>query len=343
MLGRGLGGLEQVLLDYQDALSLFGHDVQAVIHPDAAMRAPLEARDAVWHGLPHLGSWDLLAAARLRLLLRRLQPDLCIAHGNRAMSLLRQAGASPLVAVLPNYKVKCRGATAVFHPTLDLQRYAIAQGVPASRLFHIPNLVVVPASPARNARRQPPVIGTMGRFVAKKGFDLFIAALGVLRSRGIEFRAVLGGDGPEWTTLKRLAVEHGLRETLTLPGWVNDKAAFFAGIDMFCLPSHHEPFGIVLLEAMAQAMPVVATDSEGPSEILHDGTAGVLVPRGDVDRLAQALAALIADPEHAARLGSAAYLLARETYDLPRVGARLDQAVRSVALLRSAQPLEATA
>jgi glycosyltransferase involved in cell wall biosynthesis len=330
MLGRGLGGLEQALLDYGDALSRLGHEVHAVIHPDAAIRPALVARGMIWHGLPHRGSWDVIAAIRLRLLLQRLHADVCIAHGNRAMSLLRQAGANPLIAVLPNYKMRCRGAAAVFYPTLDLRRHAQSQGVQDTCLYHIPSMVGVPPTPPSRVRRQPPVIGAMGRFVAKKGFEVLITALGDLRSRGLEFRAEIAGDGRERTSLQRLADVHGLRGTLTFPGWVNDKAAFFAGIDVFCLPSHHEPFGIVLIEAMAHAVPIVATDSEGPAEILHDATDGILVPRGDASRLAQALSAMLADPEKAAQFGTNAYRRARDMFDLPRVGARLDQAVRLI-------------
>jgi glycosyltransferase involved in cell wall biosynthesis len=346
MLGRGLGGLEQALLDYGDALSRFGHEVHAVIHPDAAIRPALVERGAIWHGLPHRGSWDLIAAIRLRLLLRRLHADVCIAHGNRAMSLLRQAGANPLIAVLPNYKMRCRGAAAVFHPTLDLMRHAQSQGVMDTCLYHIPSMVDVPPALPPRVRRQPPVIGAMGRFVPKKGFDVFITALGRLRSDGVPFRAVLAGDGPERSTLEQLATRHGLAEALAFPGWVHDKRTFFAGVDVFCLPSHHEPFGIVLIEAMAHAMPVVSTDSEGPSEILHDGSDGILVPRGNVELLVQALGGLIADPERAARLGANAYWCARETYDMPRVGARLDAAVRRVGQgmpLLTADELGATA
>ncbi len=332
MLGRGLGGLEQALLDYGDALSRFGHEVHAVIHPDAAIRPALVARGAIWHGLPHRGAWDVIAAIRLRLLLWRLHADVCIAHGNRAMSLLRQAGADPLIAVLPNYKMRCRGAAAVFHPTLDLKRYARSQGVLDTCLYHIPSMVDVPSAPPPRVRRQPLVIGAMGRFVAKKGFDIFIGALGLLRSHGVPFRAVLAGDGPERSTLEQLAAGHGLAQVLAFPGWVNDKQTFFADVDVFCLPSHHEPFGIVLIEAMAQALPIVSTDSEGPSEILHDGSDGILVPRGDIERLALALGGLIADPERAAQLGADAYQRARETFDMPCIGARLDVAVRRVVL-----------
>ena len=100
---------------------------------------------------------------------------------------------------------------------------------------------------------------------------------------------------------------------------------------MFCLPSNHEPFGIVLLEAMAQGMPIVATDSEGPSEILRDGVDGDVVPIGDAERLAHAVHRMIADPERAGRLGAnRPGGVPAMSYDLPRVAARIDCAVRGV-------------
>src|SRR6202034_4671627 len=102
----------------------------------------------------------------------------------------------------------------------------------------------------------------------------------------IPFKAVLAGEGEEEGALRDLAREKGLGEELRFAGWVTDKQAFFDSIDLFCLPSHHEPFGIVLLEAMAQGLPVVATASEGPSEILEAGEPGVLVPTNDAGALA---------------------------------------------------------
>jgi glycosyltransferase involved in cell wall biosynthesis len=346
MLGRGLGGLEQAMLDYADALNLFGHHMHAVVRPDAAVRAALEKRPGEVHTLAHLGVWDIIAATRLRRLLQRVRPDVSIAHGNRAMSLLRQAGADPLIAVLPNYKMKCRGATAVFYPTLDLKRFAQRQKPGENHLYHIPSMVNVPPSPPQRVNHEPPIIGAMGRFVAKKGFALFITALGLMRSQDIGFRAVLAGEGPEHTSLHRLAAVSGLQDVLAFPGWVADKEAFFESIDVFCLPSQHEPFGIVLIEAMAHAMPIVATDSEGPSEILRDGTHAALVSRGDAEHLAQALTAMIAEPDRAACLGNNAYREARETYHLPHVGARLEQAIRHVLeqkSMQSSSAIEATA
>jgi glycosyltransferase involved in cell wall biosynthesis len=340
MLGRRLGGLEQALLDYGDALTLAGHEVHAVIHPDAAIRTALEARGAAWHPLPHLGAWDPFAAARLRALLRTLRPDACFAHGNRAVTLLQRAGlqraglghagAPPLIGVLPNYKMHCRGLAAVCHSTEDLKRYARDQGIADACLYHIPNMVRVPAEPPQRSVHSPPVIGAMGRMVAKKGFDVFIAALARLAAQGTPFRAVLAGDGEAAAALRRLAAEAGLAQAISFPGWIDDKQAFFDGIDVFCLPSHHEPFGIVLLEAMAQALPVVTTASEGPAEIVRDGVDALMVPTGDPDALAGALGRLLADPNRAAGLAANAYRLVRDTYDLPQVAVRLDQALRRI-------------
>src|SRR5262249_34491040 len=112
---------------------------------------------------------------------------------------------------------------------------------------------------------------------------------------------------------------------------------------IFCLPSHHEPFGIVLIEAMAQALPIVATDSEGPSEILHDGIDAILVPRGDAEVLAQALSDMIADSNRAVLLGANAYHNARQTFDMARVGTSLDRAMQRVAQAKSAQRAEVPA
>jgi glycosyltransferase involved in cell wall biosynthesis len=328
MLGRELGGLEQAMLDYGDALSRCGYRVHTVIHPAAALRDELEARGAPWHALSHCGAWDPIAALRLRLILRRLRPAISLGHGNRALSLLRRAGAHPLGAILQNYRIKCDGADAAFCPTQDLRRHAVERGMPAGRAFHVPNMVRVPAAPPVRERRQVAVIGTMGRFVRNKGFDVFIAALSRLRAQGTPFRAVIGGDGPERAALRRLASFFGLNDVLTFAGWVTDKPAFFADIDLFCLPSRHEPFGIVLLEAMAHATPIVSTESEGPAEILRDGTDGLIVPRDDADQLAQKLSQMIAEPEQAALFAANAYRHARETYDLATVGPLLDAAVR---------------
>lgn len=334
MFGRALGGIEQALVDYCEALRFSGHDVHAVIHPKAEIRPVLKKFGIPVHVLSNLGAWDPLAALKLRGLLKRLSPDVCIAHGNRALSLLSKAGKDRrIVGVMHNYEIHYESLRFVFYPTQDLLRHMQAGMANPAHSYHIPNLVRAPASEPIRHWHEPPVIGAMGRFVAKKGFAVFIEALFVLKARGIAFRAVLAGSGEEAQALSALAAQKGLNDVLHFTGWVSDKQAFFDSVDIFCLPSHHEPFGIVLLEAMAQALPVVAAASEGPSEILRNGIDGMLIPINDAAALASALASLLSDRQHAELLARNAYDTVKNRYDLPVVAHKLDLALRSLARL----------
>jgi glycosyltransferase involved in cell wall biosynthesis len=331
MFGCRLGGLEQVFLDYSEALVHAGHEVHALIHPRAAIRPAVAAQGVPVHAVSNFNAWDPLATLRLKRCLGTIGPDVTIAHGNRAVSLLGKAGAVPLVGVAPNYQLKCRGLAAVMCSTADLRRHYREADIPQARLVAMPNVVRAPAACPERVWHDPPVIGAMGRFVAKKGFEVLIEALRRLAGSGTAFRATLAGDGDERPMLSVLTAQAGLARRLDFPGWVNDKPGFFGAIDLFCLPSHHEPFGVVLLEAMAQGLPVISTASEGPSEILVDGQNGLLVPKGDPAALAAAIGRVLGDGGLAARLGRAGYETVRAHFDLPLLATRLDRALRAVA------------
>lgn len=340
MFGRGRGGLEQVFLDYCDALALAGHEVLALIHPDAVIRPTLKQRRTSFRALGNLNAWDPMAMLRLRRWVKVWAPDAVIAHGNRAISLLKGAAARPLIGVAANYSLNCAGLDGIFCATEDLVRHCRDRGFVGIPISLIPHMVAAPPEPPPREWRHPPVIGAMGRFVAKKGFRTLIDALQHLATTGVTFRAVIAGDGEEAKTLRALASRRGLDGVVEFPGWQDDKTAFFDRIDVFCLPSLHEPFGIVLLEAMAQALPVIATDSEGPSEIIHDGHDGVIVPSGDPSALAEAIAAVLRNPQAANEIGLNGYRQVRETYNLPALSSRIDAAVRAIAVRSTRHPAE---
>lgn len=328
MFGRGRGGLEQVFLDYCEAMAFAGHEVLALIHPRAAIRRALERREIAFHSIDNLGAWDPVAALRLRSWLRQQEPDAVMAHGNRAISLLKNAGARPLIGVAANYTLKGAGLDAILCATEDLVRHCRNRGFAAERISLIPHMVAAPRSPPQRTWRQPPVIGAMGRFVAKKGFDVLIEAL---RRVETPWRAVIAGDGAEAAALQELARRHGLDGQIEFPGWQDDVGVFFDEIDVFCLPSLHEPFGIVLLEAMAQALPVIATDSEGPLEILRNGADGIVVAKGDPAALAAAIERMLGDSDTARAMGLKAHAVVRENYSLSLLSAGLDEVLRRLA------------
>jgi len=329
MLARGLGGIEQALIDYCQAVKLAGFDTLAIIHPDAAIRQQLDELQIPYKTLANHGAWDIFAMLNLRFMLAQIHADIAIAHGNRALSLLKYAFAKrKIVAVTHNYKIKCKNAGVIFCPTLDLIKFAKSQN--AGNIYHIPNTVRVPELPNIRQAHNPLIIGSMGRFVSKKGFDVFIESLAILKARNIVFKAIIGGSGEEEENLKLLAAAKDLSEHLQFIGWVEDKAKFFNAIDIFCLPSHHEPFGIVLLEAMAQGLACVSTASEGPSEIIANHEDAILASKGDGEALAAAFVELIENPEKRKLLGENAYKKARQNYDIKVIAEKIKAAIDSL-------------
>ena len=81
-------------------------------------------------------------------------------------------------------------------------------------------------------------------------------------------KLTIGGDGPERRALKQLTMDLDISDKVEFVGWVEDVAEFLSGSDLFVLPSREEPFGIVILEAMAVGIPIVTTKTQGPLEIL---------------------------------------------------------------------------
>lgn len=325
MLGRGHGGLEQASVDYAEALALAGYETLTVTSPGAWASSALADLPQV--ALPHWSVYDPFAIRRLRRLAVEQRATTVICHGNRALRLALAAlkGRLPIVATAHNYSVKrFAAADRVLCITHDLMDEMSRRGYPGNRVFHMPNMVRIPGQATRPAdRRIRPVISAMGRFVEKKGFDVFIDAVRILRQRGVDFQAILGGDGEVNESLRKRAV--GLEDTLTFAGWVTDKSTFFNSSDIFVLPSRHEPFGIVLLEAMAHGVPVVTTDTEGPREIVKPGRDALLVPRDNAAALADAIESLLVDHAQASALAAEAYLTASCGYGVRAMSERLKQ------------------
>ena len=134
----------------------------------------------------------------------------------------------------------------------------------------------------------------VGRLVARKGHFLLVEALARLRSAGVELRVVIVGEGPERQELEALAARLGVTDHLLMPGAVgqDEIADWFRDADVLCLPSFAEGVPIVLMEAMASGLPVVASRTMGIPELVEDGVSGLLVTPGRSEEIVDALAAM---------------------------------------------------
>ena len=316
MFARGRGGIEAAFVSYCEGLRDLGHQIVAVTAPNAAVNDDLAVLGIETHPVNNWGEWDIFAARALRKLSRKAIK-----------------GKIPLVGVVHNYNTRrynSDAADGIFTITYDLIEILVAQGIEREQVFHIPNMVACHEIPHRAARNNPPVIGTMGRFVAKKGFDIYIDALAILKNRGIDFLAVLGGDGVEAKNLKEQAQTAGIADKLSFVGWVKDKKAFYTNLDIFCLPSLHEPFGIVLLEAFVFGAPVIATDSEGPKDIITPNYDALIVEKGSAEALAGALAKLLQDSAFADKLAANAFAKAKMRYSIEVVCLQIETALNTI-------------
>lgn len=334
MLAKKGGGIEQAAVDYCEALKDLGHRVTAIIYPGSWAEKQLHALGISTVSLFNLSEWDVIAWVRLTRIINSLAPDAVIAHANRATGLSLRAFKKrkfPLIGVVQNYSTRRYNAVdAVFTTTYDLMATLAKQGIAEEKIFHIPNMVKCRELPHRDPRHTPPVIGAIGRFVKKKGFDVYIHALALLKERGIAFKAVLGGMGDEENALRAFAREKELDNVLTFVGWVDDRKAFYTGIDIFCLPSLHEPFGIVLLEAFAHGVPIISTNSEGPKDIITPNYDALIVEKGDAVKLAEALEKLLKDPTYCDSLAANGFAKVKTRYSLDVVGKSIETAVGKI-------------
>jgi glycosyltransferase involved in cell wall biosynthesis len=180
---------------------------------------------------------------------------------------------------------------------------------------------------------------TIGRAVAKKGFDDLLEALGRLPST-LNWCLTHIGGGEKLKALQAQAQALGLDDRIV---WAGPKAqdeviAALRAADLFVLPSKEAGDGDrdglpnVVMEAASQGLPIVATDFAGIPEFVRDGVEGVLVPPGDVAALATALNEMAAAPEKRAVMGEAAYLRLTEAFSaaagLDRVAAMLNRSAR---------------
>ncbi len=120
-------------------------------------------------------------------------------------------------------------------------------------------------------------IGVAGRLVPIKGMCLAIQSLAILRSRGIDAILLIAGRGVERARLEELSRSLGVEKEVSFLGHVHDMKEFFRRIHLFLVPSIQESFGLACVEAMANGVPVIASNVDGLGELVEDGVTGFLI------------------------------------------------------------------
>lgn len=323
MLSSGFGGAERLFVDVCLCLADRGHRLLSVCHPEFEALSQLEHPDIRIFPLTVHYDWSYLAKVRLARALREFRPHIIHSHLARGAAVAGAASrteAIPIAANLHNYvKLKYYKHISHFIPgTTDQKNYLERFGVQPDRITVIPHFSRLPIAqkiekPDLHLGDSHPILLSYGRFVEKKGFHILLESIAVLRERGFVVNLILGGDGPEKRNLVQQIADLELADHVTLYGWVEDIETFLSKSAYFILPSLDEPFGIVILEAMARGKIIISSTTQGPREILDDASAYLVAP-DDPDALAEAIQTAIETSDEAGEKAERAWDVYQHTY-----------------------------
>lgn len=220
-----------------------------------------------------------------------------------------------------------RRAALIVSPTAGIRDYLTKS---------VPGRYGVLGYPAQLLPWMPPVTGraplifAAGRLAPEKGFDVLIAAFGLVHVEHPEWRLEIAGEGPLRSALESQIEAAGLGGAVKLRGHLSTARERMTDAAIFVLSSRNEAYPMVVCEAMAAGAAVVATDCPtGPSEMITEGVDGLLVPPEDAPALAGALSRLITHAALREQLASAAQVGARR-FDAGAVMPQWDSLVRQV-------------
>lgn len=347
--GKG-GGPEKTILNSPRFLANHGIDgICAYLHPprDPGFTELLRRADDVGARLESIsdrGPWDLGVVRRLLDLCRR--ENVTIWHGHDYKSnalglLLRRWWPMHLVSTVHGwvnftkrawvyYKVDricLRRFEQIVCVSPDLVERCVASGVPADRCTLIENSIDLASCERSRSRAEAKaafgvpadrvLIGAVGRLAAEKGFDHLVQAVDQLLSSGRDVQLLVAGDGSERASLESLVRRVGREDRVRFVGHVANPQEFYEALDTFALSSLREGLPNVILEAMANRVPVVGTTVGGMPRILEHEQNGLAIEPARVDDLREALTRLVDDVDLRHRLGDAgrATIEARYSFD----------------------------
>ena len=342
-----IGGGEMMALRLARWQHRQGHQVHVVALSGAGPLREHFATEAITtHLVPKGAGFDLSLYWRLAELLARLRPRIVHTHNPQSLvyvapparALLRKVvhtkhgeaadsgrrfwlrrGAGALTQGFVSVSAETERFARRHHEALPWLHEVIENGVEVARYAPQPELRRQTRA-ALGADEQTFVIGTVGRLQPVKNHELLVEAAAPLL--GPKTLLVIAGDGPELAAIEARAQRLGVSEHVRLLGYRADIQALMGAFDTFAMSSRTEGLPLVLLEAMASALPVVSTEVGGIAKVVRHGEYGLLVPEGDAKALGAALAIVREDRLRGEAMGAAGRAAVSQRYSIDAMAER---------------------
>ncbi len=319
MAGARHGGAEAFFERLAMAFARRDVKIQVAIRRDDDRAERLGAADIQPIQLPYGGPFDFTTRRKLTRAVDAFSPHIFLSFMSRAAKFAPPARPRERlhIARLGGYYAGkyYQACDHLIGNTTDICRHLIEEKFAMERVHYLPNFVDERLATAADRAQygtpaEAPLVVAMGRLHENKAFDILIEALA--EAPGVHLW--LAGDGPLASDMKKLCRRKGLEDRVRLLGWIDDPSSLLEAADIVAVPSRREPLGNVVLEAWARRKPVVAAASEGPAQLIEDGSNGLLCAVDDVTGLAAALRRLADDREFAEAIATAGYENYRERF-----------------------------
>jgi glycosyltransferase involved in cell wall biosynthesis len=340
----GFAGGETQVLGLTIALAGIGHRAELICDPAGRLWERAIAAGIRCHPLRIRNAIDLAAGVKLRAILKRERYDIVHFHTSRAHSMapLARSFASTLVVTRRmDYRPNRVFAPYLFNRAVDgvvaisggVADSLAAAGVDRQRITvvhsgvdceHFRPPTIQERADARGAlgiSDSEILISAVGALEQRKGHRYLIEAIGALAATG-KFRCLIAGQGSIRAVLQREIAVIRCTDRIKLLGRIDDIRELLWASDMFAMPSLKEGLGVAALEAMASALPVIASNVGGLHEVVEDDRTGMIVPPAHPEKLAQAISRLAELAELRTQMGAAARLRVVENYSMETMPAR---------------------
>lgn len=349
-----LGGAQTLLLEICKNSNSDRFEVEvACMHGRGVFAAEFEKTGIKVHSLSP-GKWPPLYIPNFLKLLKRLDPEIIHFHlfGSNliAKPLAALAGKRALVAhdhcndagrgnpvMLLADSLANRLAARVIAVSGSIRDFLTSQeGIDHDRIITLSNGidagVFIPAATgkrasARSALDLPAdsfVVGGMGRLVAQKNFSRFLDVAALLLRSNPRTLFVIAGTGPQEEELRSKAASLGIGDRVRFLGHVDDRLSLYHSFDALLMTSDFEGTPMVLLEAMACGLPVVASAVDGIAEVCTDGYDALLVIPGDTVGFASSLECVLKETALGGELGRNAQATVLERYEIRKLTAQIE-------------------
>ncbi|WP_445660629.1 glycosyltransferase family 4 protein [Acinetobacter sp. F16] len=338
--GDATGGRWQAVLDIANTLTSYGHEVILLRGEE---NAHLSSGEWPIQVIANTGFYSLTAALKVRDFIHQQQPDIIIAHSGKAVWLFKNAMIGmkkkiPVIAVNHSHNVKRTiRADAFLHITPYVQELVQKLQSDQDRenkpQMVISNLTYLPKVEAKPQPLKDPVTLVMlTRMVPNKGVHVMIDALSILHKKGVNFKAILAGQGEMLEQCKAQATALGLSEKVQFPGWMggNAKLALMQQADIIALPSITEIQGIGILDAFAWGKTLITTDDIGIRQTAKHGINAWCAKAGDAESLAEGIEYLISHPDEAMKFAQQGKKEALEKYCFEQIAKKHQQLIQEV-------------